>query len=376
MGLLSILLGAQVFASSLCGTDGQVIDTEKYRFAIVGNTRPKDLKVDSLAGRLGPSKGVTKTILKDIKSTKPECVVFLGDVVKNGSVKEWKKFEKDQRSLLGDIPVQPVIGDHEAIKDSKYNNTRNVFPNMGTDIGYNRVGSWSYLDIKTKGFNWRILILDANKDALTSRWNEQMLWIDEVVKGDIDGMFIFLHQPWYNLAGASPKMNHSGQPEELLTYLENTLDMLTLRGVFFAGGHANQVILPNGAYGAVHVGAGGGGAPAEDLYLYQEGFDHGMTQKISLEPVFIESILKQVERWHGQTPLSPLALDKAYNTGTYKGFPGLIDGVEFPVQGWWELQLEGNKSKIVYHHHFINSSVEELYELHYSEKRGWKGYTN
>ena len=39
--------------------------------------------------------------------------------------------------------------------------------------------------------------------------------------------------------------------------------MLKMRGIL-GGGHANQVILPNGPYGTLHVGAGGGGAPAED----------------------------------------------------------------------------------------------------------------
>ena len=69
-----------------------------------------------------------------------------------------------------------------------------------------------------------------------------------------------MHQPWYNLAGSSPKMNPQGNPEELISYVEGAVDMLKLRGVFFGGGHANQVILPNGPYGTLHVGAGGGGA--------------------------------------------------------------------------------------------------------------------
>ena len=32
-------------------------------------------------------------------------------------------------------------------------------------------------------------------------------------------------------------------------------------------------MLPNGPYGLVHIGAGGGGAPSEDLYLWRPG--HG-----------------------------------------------------------------------------------------------------
>ena len=62
----------------------------------------------------------------------------------------------------------------------------------------------------------------------------------------------------------------------------------------------------------------------------------GTVDDVKLEEQYVKSILEQVERWHGQSPLSASTLDKAFNTGTYEGFK-LIDGTEFPVQGWWEL---------------------------------------
>ena len=375
MYILSLIFGLSVAdAATLCGKEGQVIETEEYHFAVLGNTRPMDVKTDSLAGRVGKTKKVTETLLKNVAKASPDCVVFVGDMVKSGSKKDWKRFEKDQLSLIPKPSVQPVIGEYEAIKDPKYVNTEILFPDMGTDIGYNRVGSWSYFDVVTDGVKWRMLVLDANKEALTSRWNEQLLWLDEVTKGDFEAVFIFVHQPWYNLAGSSPKMNPAGNPEELISYVEGAVDMLKLRGVFFGGGHANQVILPNGPYGTLHVGAGGGGAPAEDLYIWQPGMEHGMTQKIALEEKFTSILQEQVDRLHGQSPLSPATLDKAFNTGTYKDFPGLFEGTQVPTQGWWELVLDGNSSKIVYHFLFANGSVEPVYELRYSEKRGWKGY--
>ena len=378
MSIFAFLLGLSLsHAVELCGKEAETIttpETESYSLAILGNTRPADLKSDPLAGRIGPTKGVTSNLLGNIAKNESDCVVFVGDMVKNGSKKEWKRFEKQQLSLIPNQKVQPVIGDYEAIKDPKYLNTESLFPDLGTDIGYNRVGSWSYFDVETEGVKWRLLVLDANKEALTSRWNEQMLWLDEVTKGDFEAMFIFIHLPWYNLAGASPDMNPNGEPEELISYVEGSVDMLKLRGVFFGGGHANQVILPNGPYGTLHVGAGGGGAPAEDLYQWQDGMEHGMGQKVELESKYVSILREQVDRLHGQSSLSPTTLDKAFNTGTYKGFPGLFEGTQVPTQGWWELILQGKKSAIVYHHHFPNGTVEPLYELRYTEKRGWKGY--
>ena len=358
----------------LCGVDGAEIQANEFHIGIVGNTRPMDVKTDPVAGRIGPTKGVTANILRNIKKESVDCVVFAGDMVKNGSKKEWKKFQKQQLTLIDGIPVQPVIGDYESIKDDKYLNTELVFPDMGTDIGYNRVGSWSYFDVVTEDTTWRLLFLDANKDALTSRWNEQLLWLDEAVAGNFDGMFVFMHEPWYNLAGSNPQMNRKGYPEELISHLENSVDMMKIRGVFFGGGHANQVMLPNGPYGLVHIGAGGGGAPSEDLYLWRPGHEMGTVDDVKLEEQYVKSILEQVERWHGQSPLSASALDKAFNTGTYEGFPGLIDGTEFPVHGWWELSLKGAQSRVIYHHYYQNESLDEIYELRYTEKRGWKGY--
>ena len=310
MYILSLIFGLSMAdAATLCGKEGQVIETEEYHFAILGNTRPMDVKADSLAGRVGKTKGVTESLLKNVAKASPDCVVFVGDMVKSGSKKDWKRFEKDQLSLIPKQSVLPIIGEYEAIKDPKYVNTEILFPDMGTDIGYNRVGSWSYFDVVTDGVKWRMLVLDANKEALTSRWNEQMLWLDEVTKGDFEAVFIFVHQPWYNLAGSSPKMNPEGNPEELISYVEGAVDMLKLRGVFFGGGHANQVILPNGPYGTLHVGAGGGGAPAEDLFIWQSGMEHGMTQKIVLEEKSLrDEVLSEAE---GQY-LKQTFVDKVY----------------------------------------------------------------
>ena len=55
---------------------------------------------------------------------------------------------------------------------------------------------------------------------------------------------------------------------------------------------------------------------------------------------------EQVDRLHGQSPLSPATLDKAFNTGTYKDFPGLFEGMQVPTQGWWELVLTETHLKL------------------------------
>ena len=132
MFILSMIFGATIaHAVSLCGKEAQQHEVDQYTFAIVGNTIPMDVKNDSLAGRVGKTKGVTKSLLKNVGKSSPDCVVFVGDMVKSGSKKDWKRFEKDQLALIPELPVQPVIGEYEALKDTKYTNTEYLFSRFG-----------------------------------------------------------------------------------------------------------------------------------------------------------------------------------------------------------------------------------------------------
>ena len=124
MSILAFLLGLSLsHAVELCGKEAEVIttsETETYSLAILGNTRPADVKSDALAGRIGPTKDVTSNLLQNIAKKESDCVVFVGDMVKNGSKKEWKRFEKEQLSLIPKQKVQPVIG---TMKPSKIPST-------------------------------------------------------------------------------------------------------------------------------------------------------------------------------------------------------------------------------------------------------------
>ena len=101
------------------------------------------------------------------------------------------------------------------------------------------------------------------------------------------------------------------------------------------------------------------------------GIDFGL-DKIALEPLFVETLLFELDRWHARTPVSTLTIEKAFNKGTFEGYPGLISGSDFPIQGWWELKIKGRQSVIVYHHYFQNQEMKKLYKLEYTEKNGWR----
>lgn len=371
--MLSLLLTSLALAEPhpQCAADSAVVEVEKYHLAVIGNTRQLK-RSDTASGRINFSEETTPALLTNIKNKSPNCVAFVGDFTRSGHKKEWARFQTNQLSHLGSIPVLPIAGDLEGLKDSKYLNFKTNFPDLGTNIGYNRVSSWYSYDVKMEGVTWRFMVLDANKELLKSKWKEQLAWIDETMQGEFNALFIFMHQPYYNLSGSSPKMNPNGNPKELIDYVENSMMDMKLRAVFFGGEHANQVILPQGNFGTAYVGAGGGGAPADDLYLWQPGEAFDILERVSLESVFRDKLLAEVDRWNSQSPLSASTLNKAFNTGSYKDFPGLIEGNSYPIQGWWSLELEGKSSTITYYHYYMNGSINPIYRLKYSERGGWK----
>ena len=126
--LFSILNFAIAEPTPLCAKDGQVIsDDNIYKIALVGNTRPTNLRKDTAALRMGASEGVTTTILENIVGKKPDCISFVGDMVRSGNKREWKKFQSEQLQKTAGIPILPVVGNLESASDGKYINFNQTF---------------------------------------------------------------------------------------------------------------------------------------------------------------------------------------------------------------------------------------------------------
>ena len=68
--------------------------------------------------------GCYRQYLENVKKNR-WIVLFLGIWLRTAV--KWKKFQKQQLTLIDGIPVQPVIGDYESIKDDKYLNTELTF---------------------------------------------------------------------------------------------------------------------------------------------------------------------------------------------------------------------------------------------------------
>lgn len=385
--LISTLLASDPV---LCARDkDQIKKPGVIRIAISGNTRNRSA-LEMIVPSGAYHKGSRTELFNHIKKQSPDCVVLLGDSVPSGSKASYAKESKLWTEQLGaegpkveletlKVPrtrsggLLPLVGDKEMVSDPMLLNWGSTFPALGPDIGHNRVASWYSVDLVSKGVIWKAVFLNSSKAQLGSRWQEQLDWLDELLGegSDFEGMLLFFHDGAVNLA--NPKASTSNPAsQELIETIETYLPMMKLNVVFFAGGYANQAILPNGTFGTLHIGAGGGGAIAQDLFIsHSPGKAKTTEEKLTLEPVFAQYLLKQLRSWNSQSALPENIYQRAYGLGSYEGFDQAFDKKHFPIKGYWELQLQGKNINLIYHQQLPNNEFHKSYQIGLTDQEGW-----
>lgn len=374
---------ARIAGHALVADDGGKVAADGLvMFAVVGNTRDPVPAVDNALGGV-PVPGAADAILGDIAGRVgkggPRFLIHLGDAVRISTSAEWNRFSARTRGLLqpqagGDgVPGLMVAGDRDAAGDTRYRGLGAAFPGIGADIGYNRVATWSSFDIASAGKVWRVLVLDSGKERLGSRWTEQRAYVQRAVKkGSYDGILVFMHDPVLDLAGRESDMNRGGGPAELLDWVEESVGLLKVRAVFGAGHHAAQVILPDGPFGAAHIGAGGGGAPAELLRRWGGADQAGRNEDLQLEPIFDLALMGALDAESRRTELAPVLLDQAKARGSFQGFTGAYAPAALPVTGWWQVSVYGETLDLLFRFRAPDGSFVDLYRLSLDPKDGWK----
>ena len=379
---------ADITSNKIYADDGQVIAAEgTSTFAVVGNTRDPIPMLDGSSGKKGDVADVTGDIVSDISAQVeaggPDFLVLMGDQVRTGSTGEYNSFNRDFRRLIDGGPapdtttkrvgVIPVPGNREAAMDKRFGAWEAAFPGVGAEIGYNRVGSWYYFDVESKGTTWRLMVLDTGKKRLGSRWNEQRNWIPRALEGDYDTLIIFMHDSLFDLGGAKVGMNPGGSPGELIDIVEEKAPRLdALRAVFFAGSHTNQVLMPDGPFGALYLGAGGGGAPAEDLMRWGPADAAGRNEDIQLEPIFDLALLSALDGYAQRGQVPEVTLDQAKAKNSYEGFTGTFNASQFPVYGWWQVDLDGPAASVAFRLRSPDAVFRYIYRAAWTDENGWR----
>ncbi len=368
--------------------DGDVLKaSEPLVFAILGNTRDALPSADLPAGA-SLVKGVREAVIADIATESalpggPNLLILLGDHTRKGDVASFKAMDKQLAAILDgakppkgseakQLRAMPLAGDHEGMGDERYFSFGDMFPKVGADIGFGRVASWYAYDIQTNGKTWRFMVVDPRKEALGSRWTEQLGWIKRTTDDSkFDFLMLFMHDPVFDLGGRNPEMNKGGGSLELLEVIEDAIGVQRLRAVVSAGHHTNQVLMPDGPRGALVLGAGGSGPVQDDLKRWGPADAAGRAADVNLEPIFDLALLDQVDRWNRDVGLPEVAVDEAKARGTFEGFTAAYNARHFPIAGWWTMKLDGGVMVLDFHYRKLDGSFANIYRVQHQPEVGW-----
>lgn len=369
--------------------DGETLRaSEPLVFAMIGNTRGPVAGADLAVG-LNIHKEIRGQVVEHIASKAaqeggPALLWMLGDHVRKGSAPgDWKAMDKALGAILdgakppkGTEPRQlraiPVAGDHEGEGDERYFGFGDAFPGVGADIGFGRVATWYHFDLQAGDVTWRFMVVDPRKEALGSRWTEQMGWVDRTLKEPkFDYLVVVMHDPVFDLGGRQPDMNRGGGSLDLLEEIEDRIGVLRLRAVITAGHHTNQVLMPDGPRGALHVGMGGAGPVQDSLMRWAAADDAGRAAEVNLEPIFDLAVLDQLDRWNRDHGLPDVVIDEAKARGQFEGFTAAYNARQFPVAGWWEMRIDGSVMVLDYHYRKLDGSFVNIYRAQHQPEVGW-----
>jgi hypothetical protein len=369
---------SKVASHAIYADDGDRIQASGHvSFAVVGDTRtPLGAPTESDAVH-----GLIADVAAQVPARDLAFVVLTGDYVRRSSSAEWSAFSQRWTDvLLGDAvsdsrtrrEVVAMPGPNEAAGDPSLRGYGAAFAGTGAEIGHNRVGSWSRFDVDVDGETWRFVFLDANRDALGSRWDEQVFWLPGVVSGDgFDHLLVFLSDPLVTLAQGAA-MDAGDAPSELLGIVDDNSGIMKLLGVFSGGPTTNEAFLPSGSFGELHVVAGNGGVGGQNLARWGDGTAAGV-KELALEAMFDVALMEQFDHWAASAMFSERTIDHAKARGEWEGFGGEYDGTAYPVQGWWIVDLKKRTMDVTFRMRRFDGTFRDIYAVRYSRSAGWVG---
>lgn len=364
--------------------DGDVKSTTgAMHFAVVGDSRAA-VAADKVAGRVtveGAEEAIVADIAATVEASRLKFAVLLGNMVASSSVAEWKDFTRGWVAALAGSELAegggtrlksvPVCGVSDRAGDEWLTGFGAAFPGVGANIGANRVASWYTFDVNADGKVWRFVVLDTDKDALGSRWEEQLAWIDGAMKGDYDHVLVFMNQPKQTLAKGA-KDNDGGGPVELLDSVEQSTDLNAIVAVFSANTGTNEIFIPGGRLGEAYINVSSGG-PAATLARWRT------TPDLKLESIYDLQMIKAFDHAVEVRGLSENTVDHAKARGSYEGFIGEYEGRGFPIAGWWNVSVAGDTMTLDFRmwdpsgaSESGNGSLDTVYHADWDKKNGWK----
>lgn len=365
----------------LYADDGEVKSSMgAVHFAVVGDTRAA-IAADKVSGRAsieGAEQAIVADIAAHVDAFRLKFAVLLGNMVTTSSTGEWKSFNADWVPVLAGselaegggtrIKSLPVCGTSDRGADEWLVGFGAAFPGVGANIGANRVASWYTVDLAADGKVWRLIVLDSDRASLGSRWDEQIAWIPEALKGDAyDHLLVFMNQSPHTLARG---VKDDAGAAELLSNVEDSTKLNMTTAVFSANTGANEIYLPGGRMGEAYINVSSG-APAATLARWRA------TPELRLESIFDLQLIKAFDHAVEARGLAETVVDHAKARGSYEGFVGEYEARAFPIAGWWNVSIAGDTLALDFRMWDPsgtgeNGTVESIYHADWDRKGGWR----
>ncbi len=215
---------------------------EAFRFVLFGDTRSNH--------------DIHRQVAERIRAERPDFFINSGDLVSNGENEEdWVPFFEAEADLLREVPMYPVVGNHDE-EDGVLDRYQRLFAPPTESSGSERHYAFSY-------GNARFVVLDNQSSVLLAQksWFEEVL--DEAAADPaVEHLFVILHENMY-----SSKDGRSGD-----WYFRSWRNLMKDKGVnmVFAG-HDHYYERGEADNGLPYIIAGGGAAGLYDTENPTEG---------------------------------------------------------------------------------------------------------
>lgn len=204
---------------------------QPFSFLVIGDTR-----------RGGDA--VHKRLVEGMAQHDASFYVHLGDFVRYGEAAgDWRAFFRLQRSLLGRMPILPVVGNHDASDAGLYEGLFLLDQTAGKGRRY----------YEARFGRVAVMVLDSSAPIVFR--DTQYEWLEERLRAarseSVDHIFVAIHNPFFSSG------KHGCAPRER----EGVLPLLEEYGVtaVFAG-HDHHYERSKPINGVTHIISGGGGA--------------------------------------------------------------------------------------------------------------------
>jgi hypothetical protein len=277
---------------------------------------------------------------QDLRQAQVDFVVLVGDAVSHGTSGAYR----DLTQRLAGLPVCPLPGEGERSRDPGLRRFRQTWEGLGVR-GLQEPVTWRAFFLETERHPWRMVVLDADREALGSRFFDEQFWLPKVVSEGDEPLIVLMNAPLDPLVATAPPDRGALQ---LHSALRRHVSGSRVALVAATGG-APSLTLPGGTWGEAWASVGQvGGTP---VTLHREAGE------LALEPGLDEAL----SSWLTDRGADPVLLDAGVD----------YEASRWPLLGWWLVTLQGPELSLelrLAH----NDVWRTVYRTSWTREGGWK----